>query len=52
MITDPTDLSQAPKFDEYEEFVAGSERDDGELCRRCNDYPCRCVRDEIESEEF
>jgi hypothetical protein len=23
-----------------------------ELCRKCNDYPCRCLADEIDAEEI
>ena len=38
--------------EEYENFVGGDPAGEDnyplEPCRRCNDYPCRCVRDEIE----
>jgi len=25
--------------------------DETGFCRRCNDYPCRCLRDEMEAED-
>jgi hypothetical protein len=35
--------------EEYEQFVGGYEtEDESGLCRRCNDYPCRCEKEEAE----
>ena len=31
--------------EEYENFVAGEEEGAGELCRRCNNYPCECGKE-------
>lgn len=31
--------------EEFNTLVGSYEDNDGELCRRCQDWPCRCLRD-------
>jgi len=53
-------MAQITHAEEFDQFLGRDDDDsdqdellstDAELCRRCNDYPCRCLADEIAAED-
>ncbi len=39
--------------EEFDNFVGSDDEErDEDICRRCHDWPCRCVRNQLEADEL